>query len=78
MNKVKRIRLCEANDLLSKAGQIIDSVRDQEQDDFNNLPESIQDCERGAAMEEAIDHLSEAFDLISEAQNCIDSARGGY
>lgn len=35
-------------------------LRDEEQDAFDNLPESIQETERGERMEEAVDKLDDA------------------
>lgn len=64
MNKDRRKRLAEATDLieraqslLEKAAGIVEEVRDEEQDAFNNMPESLQDGERGQRMQEAIDAL---------------------
>ncbi len=41
----------------------LEMIRDEESDAYENLPESIQDSERGEAMENCIDALD---DFISE------------
>lgn len=38
------------------------------------MPESLQDGERGDAMQEAIDNLSSAMDSIGEAVDSLDEA----
>lgn len=47
MNKVRRKRLAEALDLISQAKDILEEVKDEEQDAFDNLPENFQYGERG-------------------------------
>jgi hypothetical protein len=44
---------------------IEDSLND-EQDYFDNMPESIQNSEKGEMAQEAIDKLQEAVDLVNE------------
>lgn len=75
MNKQRRVRLSEAHSLLGKAASIVEAVKDEEQDSFDNLPESLQCSERGEAMEEAVDELQIAIDSIEDALGHIDSAQ---
>lgn len=42
MNKIRRKQLQEASELIAKAQGIIESVKDDEQEAHDNLPESIQ------------------------------------
>lgn len=74
MNKEKREKLSAAKALLEKAESIVDAVKDREQDDFDNMPESLQYSERGKSMEEAVDYLADALSSIGEASNYIDRA----
>lgn len=37
------------------------------------MPESMQDSDRGTAMQDAMDELQSAVDLCSEASDAIDS-----
>lgn len=76
MNKLKRSRIQSAKALLTQASGIIDSVKDQEWDDYSNLPESLQESERGLQMEQACDALEEAIESIDEASECLDRACG--
>lgn len=45
--------------------------KDEEQDAFDNLPESFQYSERGEQMEEYISDIEEAFDNLEEAEGLI-------
>lgn len=47
MNKIRRKQLQEASELIAKAQGIIESVKDDEQEAHDNLPESIQYGEKG-------------------------------
>lgn len=76
MNNERRRRLKKAQELLNSAAQIVELVRDEEQDSFDNLPESFQDSDNGQRMEEAIEHLDDALSAIEEAGECIESAEG--
>ena len=48
----------------------IEALQEEEQDAFDNLPESIQYGERGDKMQSAIDNLEYAADNI---QDCLDN-----
>lgn len=74
MNKQRRIRLKEANSYLDRAMQIVSSVKDEEQDSLDNLPENLQGSERCTIMEDAIDALEEAIENIEQASESINNA----
>lgn len=73
MNKQRRIRLRESNTLLIKALQIVNAVKDEEQDALDNFPENLQNSERYTAMENAIDDLEEAIDCIEQASERLNN-----
>jgi len=72
MNKARRKELDRAADMLREAYSIIESCRDDEEDAYDNLPESFQDGERGEEMQEYIDVMDEVMDQIDEAANAIE------
>lgn len=74
MNKGRRVRLKEACSLLSRALDIVTSVKDEEQDSLDNLPENLQSGERCTTMEDAIDALDDAIGNIEQASESIESA----
>ena len=71
MNKQRRKYLAEAVEKLSEAMSIVEDVRNDEQDAFDNMPESLQYCERGEQMEEYIDNLDGAYDNISDVADAL-------
>lgn len=72
MNKIRRNKLNEAIKMLYAAQEIINECRDEEEDAFCNLPDSLQGSERGESMEEAIDNMEDANSGISDAICTLD------
>lgn len=56
----------KATDLAEKAKNIIDDMRDEEQDAFDNLPDGFQTGDRGQQMEENIMNMDSAVCEIDE------------
>lgn len=77
MNKARRKRLEEAQQKLEEAMSIIEECKDEEQDAYDNLPESFQEGERGSVMSDAIDALDNACTdldtVLSYVQDAIDA-----
>ena len=59
MNKTRRKEIARAIELMEQAREILEAVRDEEQEAFDNMPESLQGSERGEAMEGYISTLEE-------------------
>lgn len=72
MNKARRKQLAEASALIAQEQGIIESVKDDEQEAHDNLPESIQYGEKGQQMEEYIDMLDEAYGQCDDLMSVID------
>lgn len=79
MNKARRKELEKAVSLLNgaqenveKAKEIVETVRDEEQEAYDNLPESIQYGEKGDIMEENINQLDDAFGEIDTIYDSIE------
>lgn len=72
MNKQRRKNIEKATALLEQAREIIDTAQEGEQEAYDNLPESIQDAERGEAMYENIDTLQTASDNIGDALDTLE------
>lgn len=67
MNKTRRKQLSEAVSKLEEAMQIVDDMRSEEEDAYLNMPESLQESERGQQMDEYINSMDEASGSIDEA-----------
>lgn len=52
----------------------IECIKDEEEEAFDNFPESLQESERGEAMQEAISNLEYAFDSIDEVISYLEEA----
>ena len=46
---------------------ILDNLKDEEQDYYDNIPENLQYSQRAEDSEAAIDNLDEALDLLNDA-----------
>ena len=76
MNKDRRKRLAEIEGKLEELKDQLEEIRAEEEEAFDNLPESIQDGEKGQnidanreALEQAVDSLDESLDAIRQADN---------
>lgn len=76
MNKQRRNAIERVIDTLTNMQSELDNIREEEQDAYDNLPEGIQDSERGESMYENIDTLETAYndldDIISNLQELIE------
>lgn len=61
------IRFDELVAKLTNANGDIETVKDEEQDGYDNLSEGLQAAENGQKMEEAVNFLEEAHNTIDEA-----------
>lgn len=73
MNKARRKELEKAiallqsmEDTFNEAVGIIEGVRDEEREAFDNLSEGLQQSERGQRMEEAVDALDSLTDDLQQ------------
>ena len=67
MNKQRRKSIDRLIDKLSEIRDEIEMLKDEEQEAFDNMPESLQSSERGENMETAIYALDEAYESIDSA-----------
>ena len=59
MDKTRRKEIARAIELMDEAREILEAVKNKEQEAFDNMPESLQYSERGETMEEYIGTLEE-------------------
>ena len=72
---MKEARLKILNDCLTaiqNAHDVLDEVRDEEEEAYDNMPEGLQYSERGDLMQEAIDNLDEAVCLLDDVISSLD------
>jgi hypothetical protein len=72
MNKDDRKELESALDMLREAHQIIETLAEQEREKYDNMPEGLQNGERGQAISEAADALEESSGHLDDAINRLE------
>ena len=72
MNKQRRIRLGKAFDLISEAEQILEEVKQEEDEARENLPDNFRDGDRGQQMQDAIDMIDEVIGYCQDAESVIE------
>lgn len=74
MNATRRKQLAKLVEQLESIMSDIDTIREQEQEAYDNMPDSIQESERGDRMSEIIDSIQYAYDNVSDAVDNINEA----
>lgn len=76
MNRDRRKELARIADELSALLDQIEAVKAAEEEAYENLPESLQDGDRGTAMQEAIDAIGDAGIMVEDAVTRLNEAAG--
>lgn len=71
MNKDRRKRISALIEQIENLSADVVALADEEQEAFDNLPESLQDGERGQAMSDAVDKLNDAASDLSNAATTL-------
>lgn len=72
MNKQRRKRLTEAFEKISDAMEILEAVKDEEGESYDNLPDNFRDGDRGEEMQGYIEMLDEAYGYLDDANSVIE------
>jgi prefoldin subunit 5 len=73
MNKQNRKDLERALNLINQAMEVISAVKEEEEEKYDNLPEGIQDSERGESFQENIDNLDYAISDLDSVIEYVDN-----
>ena len=73
MNNDRRKRLNEIKKRITAILCTIEEIRDEEEAAYENLPESLQESERGKKMYEAMEGLQDLYDHLESAADEIES-----
>ena len=74
MNNDRRTRINQAVGLMQEALSILETARDEEQEYYGNMPESLQGSERGEAAEQAVSNLEDTCSNLEDAISSAESA----
>ena len=67
MNARRRKEIEKLTAQIEEIMSAIDYLREEEQEAYDNLPESFQDGEQGDRMTDAIEKLEYAYDILQDA-----------
>lgn len=67
MNKNRRQLILQGYNLIENGKAMLETALEEEQEAYDNLPESIQEGDRGCAMEEYIDALETVVGYLEDA-----------
>lgn len=76
MNKQNRKVIEGYISSLEDIKQNVEYMLDEENEKYENMPEGLQDSERGEAIQNAIDNLESASDSIGDAIEYLNGAIG--
>lgn len=76
MNAERRKQLDKANGLIDEAKTILETVQEEEQTAYDNMPDSFRDGDRGEKAQASIDALTEAVDHCDNVIEQISTAKG--
>jgi uncharacterized coiled-coil DUF342 family protein len=74
MNKGRRKAIDALKDALADIQGQIETLQEEEQDYYDNMPESLQQGEKGTIAETAADALSSAATAVEEASSYLEEA----
>ena len=78
MNKARRNTLRDIAEQLESLCEDLEAVASEERECYDNLPESLQESERGCAIEEAADELDDIFSELDELLQRISDVADNY
>lgn len=73
MNAKVRKEIAKHIEVLNKIKDSLESMADLENEKYENMPEGLQDSERGEEMRDALDNLDSAVCSIEEAVEYLEN-----
>ena len=77
MNKKRRKQIADIADKAEALKAAVDELLSEEQEGYNNLPESLQDGEKGETIQQAIENLENASSSLEEVNDYLLAAMEG-
>nr|WP_325178714.1 hypothetical protein [uncultured Oscillibacter sp.] len=75
MNNDRRKELSRLSVQIEEIKDSLESLKCEEEEYLENMPENFQDSERGERASEAINNIDSALSALGEAISCMESAR---
>ena len=73
MNKARRAQIVEALVHINEVKEGLETICEEEQEYYDNMPESLQSGEKGSMSEQAIDCLNDAIGSLEDASGQLDA-----
>ena len=73
MNKERRAKLVDLRERITAIKAELEEVKDGEQDAIDNMPESLQDGERGQAMAGNVEIIDDVIDYLDQSEESLSS-----
>jgi hypothetical protein len=67
MNNTRRKQIQKCIDQIENIKETLTLLQEEEQEAFENLPEGIQDSDRGSIMEQSADAIDNSLDLLEQS-----------
>ena len=77
MNNTRRKAIAKIAERLEELKTDFELLRDEEQEAFDNMPESIQESERGEAMETIIYNMEDVLESLESAFDTMNALEEG-
>ena len=75
MNNDRRKELSRLSVQIEEIKDSLESLKCEEEEYLENMPENFQDSERGERASEAINNIDSALSALGEAISCMERAR---
>lgn len=72
MNKKRREKVADAFDLVKKAQEILEEVKEEELEALDNFPDSLRDSEKAEQMQEYVELMEEAEGHLDDAASVME------
>lgn len=74
MNKTQRTQIEKWIESIIEIKEGVESMQEEEQDKLDNMPENLQESERGEQMQNGIENLDAAASSLEEAIDSLNDA----
>ena len=75
MNKSRRKQIAEVLEALNILRDTVEAIQNEENEAFENMPESLEGTDRYDMAEEAVSNLDDALSSLEDAIDSLESAK---
>ena len=75
MNKSRRKQIAEVLEALNTLRDTVEAIQNEEQEAFDNIPESLEGTDRYDQAEEAVSNIDDALSSLEDAIDSLENAK---